>query len=227
MNDDQFLLSRFDGIARLFPLPNLVLFPQVVQPLHVFEPRYRQLTRDALASDGFIALCLLKPGWEENCHNKPAVHSVACLGRIVADKRLNDGRYVLLLRGISRIRIVEELESDQPYRVAKVELISDELTISPLECRHVRERFAELLMPRFTGNEKERKILEEMINGETALGALCDMLTFRLPMLLEQKQQLLEEADVGVRAQTLLDVLEALPMPGERKNPFPPEFSVN
>src|SRR5205807_1511805 len=80
MSDD----LPFDGHARLFPLPNLVCFPQVVQPLHIFEPRYRAMTEDALAGDRRIALVLPRPGWETDYDGRPSVHSIACLGKIVA-----------------------------------------------------------------------------------------------------------------------------------------------
>src|SRR3954470_24360560 len=103
MNADPHALPNFAGGAALFPLRNLALFPHAVQPLHVFEPRYRRMTARALAGDRLIALVLLKPGWEADYDNHPAVHPVACLGRIVADQRLDDGRYNLLLRGLSRI----------------------------------------------------------------------------------------------------------------------------
>src|SRR4051812_1530562 len=102
MNDDQHAPANFSGPARLLPLPNLVLFPHVVQPLHVFEPRYRQMTADALAGDRLIALVLLRPGWEAEYEDRPPVHPVACLGRIVADQQLPDGRYNLLVRGLAR-----------------------------------------------------------------------------------------------------------------------------
>lgn len=227
MNDASDMLTPFKGTARLFPLPNLVLFPQAVQPLHIFEPRYRHMTKDALADDGMIATVLLQPGWEGTYNGEPAVHPIACLGRIVADKKLADGRYVLLVRGVSRVRIVEELKTGNPYRTAHVERIADMLTISPLECRHVRERLTTLLLPRCTGDDKERRQLQEMIDGETALGELCDMLSFRLPMPLEQKQQLLAQPDVGIRAEFLLSVLESLPVSGGSTRPFPPAFSAN
>ena len=107
MNEDQAALAEFNGVARLFPLPNLVLFPQALQPLHIFEPRYRQLTADALIDDRLLALVLLKPGWEQNYEQTPAIFPVACLGRIVADQLMPDGRSNLLVRGLSRVRIVE------------------------------------------------------------------------------------------------------------------------
>src|SRR6266436_1472543 len=96
MSDDPSPLANFTGHARLFPLPNLVFFPQVMQPLHIFEPRYRQMTADALAGDRLIALVLPKPGWEKDYADKPALHSIACLGRIMAEQALDDGRYNIL-----------------------------------------------------------------------------------------------------------------------------------
>src|SRR5262249_15697251 len=110
MSDDSSLPSDFSGTARLFPLPNVVLFPQVMLALHIFEPRYRQMTEEALAGDRLIAMVLLKPGWDEEHEVRPPLHRIVCLGRIVADQRLDDGRFNILLRGVSRARIVEELE---------------------------------------------------------------------------------------------------------------------
>src|SRR5438132_8216721 len=117
MNEDLWSLEKFAGEARLFPLLNLVLFPHVVQPLHVFEPRYRQLTADALAGDQLITMALLQPDWEPDDAGLPPVFPVACLGRIIAHKELADGRSILLLRGLSRVRIVEEMPTHKPYRV--------------------------------------------------------------------------------------------------------------
>src|SRR5262245_22052835 len=125
MNDDLSLPQNFNGTARLFPLPNLVLFPGVVQGLHMFEPRYRQMTADALTEDRLIALVLLRPGWEANYASRPAVHPTACLGRIETDQRLEDGRYNLQLRGLSRVRIVQEIETGKLYRSARVEVLED------------------------------------------------------------------------------------------------------
>src|SRR6516225_2957725 len=125
MSDDSAALDHFNGTVRLFPLPNLVMFPQVMQPLHIFEPRYRQLTTEALAGDRLIAVVLLRPGWEANYTGRPDVHPVACLGRIVVEQRLDDGRFNILLRGLSRIRIMEELETGKQYRAARAELLHD------------------------------------------------------------------------------------------------------
>src|ERR1043166_7685398 len=108
MSDEASPLADFGGTARLFPLPDLVLFPHVVQPLHVFEPRYRQLLADALADDRLLALALLRPGWEEDYDKQPPIYDVVCLGRVFQEERLPDGRYNLMLHGLSRARVLQE-----------------------------------------------------------------------------------------------------------------------
>src|SRR5947209_4540343 len=150
MNDDTWALEQFDGTARLFPLPNLVLFPHVVQPLHIFEPRYREMTAEALAGDRLIATCLLHDDWEKAAGDPP-IHAVACLGRIVADKVLDDGRYLLLLRGLARARIDEELTGGRPFRTARVTLLPDSIIMPAGEPQKVRRQLADLILPRFTG----------------------------------------------------------------------------
>src|SRR5205814_75699 len=151
MNDDQWALSNFKSPARLFPLPNLVLFPSVIQPLHVFEPRYRQMTADALDDDRLLALVLLKPGWEEDYHLRPPVHPVACLGAITDEERLADGRYNLLLHGLRRVRIAEELPPARPYRVARVGLLEDVPAAAGPECR-LRDELAGRVPAWFAGH---------------------------------------------------------------------------
>src|SRR3954470_3741977 len=92
-------LDDFKGTARLFPLPNLVLFPGMMQGLHIFEPRYRQMTADALADNRLLAPVLLQPGWEPHYEGHPAIHRIACLAKITAEQLLKDGRYNLHVRG--------------------------------------------------------------------------------------------------------------------------------
>src|SRR6476661_7551383 len=107
MSDDQAALAAFGGVARLFPLPNLVFFPQVVQGLHIFEPRYRKMTADALSGDQLLTLVLLR----EEDGDGPDIAEIGCLGRIIHHERLPDGRYNLRLRGLARVRLVEEFDT--------------------------------------------------------------------------------------------------------------------
>ena len=92
----------------LFPLPNVVLFPNVFLPLHIFEPRYREMVADAIAGDRLIGMVLLRPGWEHDYEGRPPVFPIGCSGVITHVERLADGRYNIILRGLERFRILEE-----------------------------------------------------------------------------------------------------------------------
>src|SRR5262245_59961796 len=93
-------------------------------PLHVFEPRYRKLVEDTLSSHQVIGMALLQPGWEPEYRGRPPVYQVGCAGRIEQCEPLDQGRYNIVLRGVSRFRIVEEQEGE-PYRVAAVVPLPD------------------------------------------------------------------------------------------------------
>ena len=108
----------------LFPLPNVVLFPRAVLPLHIFEERYKAMTADALKGPRQIAMALLRPGWEKNYHGAAAIEPVVCVGTIIAHERLNDGKYNFLLQGMARARVVREV-SLHPYRTAELEPVAE------------------------------------------------------------------------------------------------------
>jgi len=106
-------------VIPLFPLPNAVLFPRVPLPLHVFEPRYRKMVLDALASHRTIGMVLLRPGWEGDYEGRPPLFERGCAGRIVGSETMADGRSNIVLKGMARFRIVEE-HAGEPYRLASV-----------------------------------------------------------------------------------------------------------
>jgi Lon protease-like protein len=222
MSQDPSLPQSFTGVVRLFPLPNLVLFPSVMQPLHVFEPRYRQMTADALAGDRLLALALLRPGWEGNYEGRPALYEVVCVGKIIADQRQDDGRYNLLVRGLSRARIAEELPGPTPYRRARVELLPEVSPDDPKQERELRRVLVQRAPGWFPTAGAIREQLVKLLEGDLPLGALCDIVAFALPLPVEAKQRLLEEPDVAGRARRLLRHLKPA-----KERPFPPGFSAN
>jgi Lon protease-like protein len=230
MSEDLSDLADFAGTARLFPLPNVVLFPHVMLPLHIFEPRYRQMTADALAGDRLIALALLKPGWESEYEGKPPLHRVACLGKVVADQHLEDGRYNILLRGLSRVRIDHEVMHDKLYRLARVELVTELAVPSEDEARRLREQLVGLVGRWFDQMGLSQEQREKLFQADVSLGTLGDILSFALPLPTELKQELLEELALEQRVGRLLQYLETTDPPmsgaaGSRK--FPPDFSSN
>lgn len=104
----------------MFPLGS-VLFPFAPLPLHVFEPRYRALVADALASDGLLAIATVQSGYEADAHGAPPVHPELGVGKIVQHDRLPDGRSNLFLAHVASARLVRELPSSTAYRVVEAE----------------------------------------------------------------------------------------------------------
>jgi Lon protease-like protein len=230
MSDPSLILEHFDGTVPLFPLPNVVLFPHVVQPLHIFELRYRQMTSAALAGDRLIAQALLQPGWEGDYEGRPPIHPVVCIGKIDSEQRLADGRFNLLLRGLSRARVVEEIAQDKLYRVARVELLTDGPPPSAQVDHSLRQQLAEAMRSRFPEAGEAQEQLRKLLDSNLPLGVLCDIFSFAVPLPVEAKQGLLADLQVERRLRTLLGLLTnatlpAAPEPVDRR--FPPEFSSN
>jgi uncharacterized protein len=224
--------KKFSGQAALFPLPNVTLFPNVMLPLHIFEPRYRCMVEDLLKSDGFLAIGLLKDGWEPTYESKHCpVHETVCLGSVVSDEKLEDGRYFLLTQGVSRARLVSEQESDLPYRVAQFELLEDIYPPEPVidRLRRQQELVGEFrqLFPKIDVDASLIYALE----ADIPLGELCDVIAHALRLEPSVSQQVLEQPDVDQRSDLLLDLIRSInrqsdPIEKTRQK-FPPSFSVN
>ena len=111
----------------IFPLPNVVLFPNVFLPLHIFEPRYRAMVADALKGDRIIGMTLLRPGFEATYEGRPPVYTTGCAGLITHSEPLPDGRYNIVLRGMEKFQILGE-DSSRPYRLAHIEGVPESVT---------------------------------------------------------------------------------------------------
>ena len=118
------LLARSCGALKVFPLPGVVVLPGTPTPFHIFEPRYRAMTADALAGDRMIAVATLASE-EGATQDRAPVHPIAGAGFIEADEHLASGRYDLVLRGVARVRLVAELDNGKPYREFRAELLED------------------------------------------------------------------------------------------------------
>lgn len=225
--DDIGLPSSFTNTVRLFPLPNVVFFPQVLLPLHIFEPRYRQMTADSLRDDRLIGMVLIQPGSETEHLGKPPLSQVACVGRILAEQKLAEGKYNLLLRGLERVRIVQEIDQTKQYRTAHVHVLQEhgqpeaheETMLVDLMKRGV-SRWLEQM-----GVEPKHK--EKLFEHPYSPNRLCDLLAFVLPLPMPFKQSLLEELDIRDRIRLLLGFLEAHVPESSELRKFPPDFSVN
>jgi len=212
----------------LFPLPNCVLFPGVVQPLHIFEPRYREMVADALESDHLITMALLKEGWEKDYYGRPAVHHIVCVGKIVAHEKSDDDKYNLLLQGLTRARIVAEAKHGL-YRVAKLKPLHD-TAAEEADDNTQREALGLLFAQTALSRLPVSKTVQELVGEKVSAAHLADMLAFALIQDVKTKQRLLEQLDGTQRVAMVMNELtilaQAMSSAGAPKR-FAPRISNN
>lgn len=194
----------------IFPLPNVVLMPRAILPLHVFEHRYRVMTRDSLNGTGLIAVSLLKPGYEVNYHRlDAAIHPDVCVGRIIREERLPDGRFNLLLQGVTRARICEE-NTALEYRRGQLECIHPVPASPETECT-IRQELRHLLNDSPLVKLASRANWLELFKcPDFTLSDLLDILAAATLPSPEDKQRFLAEPCVAGRGFCICEVLKAI-----------------
>lgn len=191
-------LPEGEFLLPLFPLPNIVFFPHTRLPLHVFEPRYRQMVKDVMETDQRIGIVLLRSGWEGDYFGNPAIHGCGTLGTIEQAVPLDDGRFNIVVRGDVRFRILEEV-SRVPYRTARV-LAEPEVARQSEAVLAQRQWLADL------SHEYLRYLPDQSAVPEietVSLDALTNALIMSLNLDIEEKQKLLEMSDVYERAEEI------------------------
>ncbi len=203
------LPDDFDGRVRLFPLPRLVMFPNVVQPLHIFEPRYCDLLHDAMLDDGLITLATLREGWEPKLSAQPSIAPVVCIGKVFSHMPTEDNRHNILLIGVQRARIIEELQVLTPYRQAVVEPIFDIYDPSRDDDRDDRQaNLVAAYKQAFPAVGAAGSGLTKILRSGIPLGPLTDIITYSVEFPSAMKEMLLEKGDVDARSDLLLKMLE-------------------
>jgi Lon protease-like protein len=188
----------------IFPLPNVVLFPNVFLPLHIFEPRYRQMIGDALQGDRIIGMVLLRPGHEGDHEGHPPIYDTGCSGLITHVERLEDGRYNLVLRGLEKFTIQSEEPPDSRlYRTAVISPVDDGLRDGERdELRQLRGTLLKLLTPMITGAIQAR--LPDAMPDEDLVNALAQYLAFDP----QEKLALLQQQGPLARCRAMVELLE-------------------
>lgn len=223
-------LQEFSGRGRLFPLPDSIIFPSVVQPLHVFESRYLEMLQDCLDDDKLVVMGTLKPGWESDYYSRPPVEPAACIGVIISHERQADGTYNLLLRGQARGRIQHELPPRKSYREVQIEIQRDQLDDWDAETiTRYRQQLFEVCRPIFAQHQELLESLYNLTEGEMPLGQLIDLISHIVPLELPAKLNLLAESSVSHRTRQLVRDLKTISGPQifRGPDPFPPDFSLN
>jgi len=193
----------------VFPLPDVVLFPSGMLPLHIFELRYRTMVRDVLSSHRHIAIALLMPGWEEDYRGAPPFHPVGCLARIEQVEWLVDDCYDLVVRGTARVRL-DRLVRDYPYRLALPETLvqapyPEDDPLVELEKRALLEAWT-----RFAREHELPGTVPEASDPGLPFETLVNRLAMALPVPATHKLRLLEMDGVFDRSQAMRALIERL-----------------
>ena len=209
--------SALPARVPLFPLPNVVLFPGAVLPLHIFEERYKRMTGDVLRQQSHrqVAMALLRAGWEKDYYGRPAIEPVVCVGTILSHERLADGGYNFLLQGHTRAKVVREEvkgEGGGRYRVAELEPLR-ETSAGEAELAEERRKLVTMFeREAFVSAVPGGRQLREMLAGGTPTAMVADLLAFHVLPVEEVglKQSLLAEADVLARVRRVVGVMEGV-----------------
>ena len=191
-------------VIPLFPLPNLVFFPRTYVPLHIFEPRYREMVQAAAASHRMVGMVLLKEGWEADYEGAPAIFAMGCVGRMMNVQRLSDGRSNILLQGLRRFEIQHEVGAES-YRQGRIVLkdLSQPDAALPTEVRREIVKVVAGLIR----NREEGLALSAMLKQPIHDDVLVQNLSFALDFTPLEKQFLLESDSLIQQGRRLLDLL--------------------
>jgi len=187
----------------LFPLPNVVLFPSQQLSLHVFEPRYRKLVSDVIEQGLVLALPRLKPGFDASYYGAPPVFEICGIGQITEYSRLPDGRFNIVVLGLGRGRLLDELRSE-PYRVARFSALPDAPPRSPMVLETLRTELLKLVRrvaPSLSGPAKE---IEARLRAAANSSECADIAAGTLIEDPDERQALLEELDTSRRLTALI-----------------------
>lgn len=198
------------AVVPVFPLPNVVLFPHTYLPLHIFEPRYREMVHDASSRDQCIGMALLKDGWEDAYEESPPMFEQGVVGRMVSVKKMPDGRYNIILQGLRRC-LYEEHDVSTRYRQATISLLPEDSS----------ETLDSALLVHLAGAAKEYLLLQKaddqyqlISSGKMSDRVLVNSLSAGLDFSPDEKQFLLESETLTQQAGRLVDLIRfKLPTP--------------
>jgi Lon protease-like protein len=187
----------------IFPLPNVVLFPNVFLPLHIFESRYREMVKDALASDRIIGMVLLQPGFEANYEGRPNVYPVGCAGVITHSEPLPDGCFNIVLRGLEKFRLTGE-DTSRPYRLAHIEAVPEQATETDCAAIKQQRQRLETLLTASAEHRRAESRLPSTVPDQDLINALAQYTAFEP----NERQALLECDGALSRCLALIELLE-------------------
>jgi len=197
-------LENFSGTVPLFPLSSVVFFPNTLLPLHIFEPRYKEMVNSAINNEQIIGMALLKPGWESDYYGNPDVYDVIGMGRIVSSEVFEDGKINIVLYGLKRAKI-QEIVKDLPYRLARVSIMENRIDSND---EIYGGKIEELISKWNLYLDDKQKSHQINVNTKLPLENLTDALASLICPNVFDKQRLLEETNVHKRAEIIINDLQ-------------------
>ncbi len=193
-----------EDVIAIFPLPNVVFFPQTILPLHIFEPRYCEMIRETIENKQLIGMFLLQEGWQEDYYGNPPIHPIGCAGEMIHIEALPEGKYDIVLRGLYRVRPLEVVQ-EFPYRRARVEVLSETIDEEEDKVEQLKQKLfgtfqklASFASPDIQLPDLENSTCVEIVN----------QISTDLPMDLEARYELLRIDDVYVRGELVYNLLK-------------------
>jgi len=190
-------------IVPIFPLPMVVFFPETYLPLHIFEPRYREMVQEASAHDQCIGMALLKEGWEDQYEEAPPIYAIGCVGRIISCHKLADGCYNIVLQGVQRCTYQEQTVITN-YRQARITPHMSQVCTS---LTSDRRRHLEKTAQEYLTAKKANKLCDVIGSGTLTDSILVHNLSAGLDLSPIEKQFLLESDDLSQQARRLIDLI--------------------
>lgn len=205
---------NFSRPMPIFPLDSVALLPQQAIPLHVFEPRYRQMIGRVLDTTGQFALATFAGNrWKQEYHGRPPLRPAVCVAQIVQHEKTDDGRFAVMVQGVCRAKIVEEMPAEEGrlYREARLEPVGLDENADPLELEEVRTLLDELLSEGpLTRMAAAEPVLKFIRDPDVPAAAILELAAVSLIHRQDLLYRLLQEAELGARARLVLDELSHL-----------------
>jgi len=193
----------------VFPLPDVVLFPNALLPLHIFEPRYRDMIADVVAGAGLLAVARLKPGYEADYHGRPPIFLTVGVGRCIASDKLPDGRYNIMLRGLARLGIEAELPPEKTYRQVRARILGDDRSARPADLDRLHRELVSVC-DRLADVVNDGAPLRELARAVASPGGCADVVGSALVRDPNVRQSLLELLDPADRLERVIDYVAML-----------------
>jgi Lon protease-like protein len=197
--------NKLPSIIPIFPLSNFIIFPNTTVPLNIFEPRYIQMINDSMKSHRMIGMIQPKKSGELK---KPDLYEVGCIGKITSFNETDDGRYLIIINGVSRFKIEEEIKSENLYRSCKVNYqnyikdLEDKIEEYPIKDL---DKIFKDLQNLF---EKKGFMVDWSSLKKQNFSNTLNTLSMASPFSLEEKQALLETKDLSTRKLRLEQILK-------------------